>query len=108
MSYISSSNPMQGIVLLREILEEDPENETALFNMGILAIQSGQYERGSERFKNLVSLYPQNLQGQFYLGLCYFEMGQKDKAKTQFELVKSMEDDPAVLATIEGYLQELN
>ena len=108
MTYISSSNPMQGIAILREILEKDPENETAIFNMGILAIQSGQYERGSERFKNLVSLYPQNLQGQFYLGLCYYELGQKDNARKQFELVKSMEDDPAVLATIDGYLKELN
>jgi len=108
MTYISSSNPMQGIAMLREILEEDPENEMAIFNMGILAIQSEQYEKGSERFKNLVSLYPQNLQGQFYLGLCYYELGQKDRARKQFELIKSMEDDPAVLATIEGYLKELN
>lgn len=108
MTYISSANPMQGITLLREILESDPENENGLFNMGILAIQSGQYERASERFKNLVSLYPQNLQGQFYLGLCYFELGEQDNARRQFELVKSMEDDPAVLATIDGYLKELN
>jgi len=108
MTYISSSNPMQGITILREILEDDPQNEKALLNLGILAIQSGQYERGSERLKNLVSLYPQNLQGQFYLGLCYYELGEKDKARKQFELVKSMEDDPAVLATIEGYLKELN
>lgn len=108
MTYISSSNPMQGITMLREILEDDPQNEKALLNLGILAIQSGQYERSSERLKNLVSLYPQNLQGQFYLGLCYYELGEKDKARKQFELVKSMEDDPAVLATIEGYLKELN
>jgi tetratricopeptide (TPR) repeat protein len=107
MTYISSSNPMQGIIMLREILEEDPENEKALLNLGILAVQSGQYERGRERFKNLVSLYPRNLQGQFYLGLCHYELGQKDMAKKQFELVKSMEDDPAVLATVEGYLNEL-
>jgi tetratricopeptide (TPR) repeat protein len=108
MTYISSSNPMQGIAMLREILEDDPQNEKALFNLGILAVQSGQYERGSERLKKLVSLYPQNVQGQFYLGLCYYELGQKDKARRQFELVKSMEDDPAVLATVEGYLKELN
>ena len=108
MTYIAGANPMQGITLLREILEADPENESGLFNMGILAIQSGQYERASERFKNLVSLYPQNLQAQFYLGLCYFELGEKDNARRQFELVKSMESDPAVLATIDGYLKELN
>ena len=108
MAYISSPNPMQGITMLREIILEDPENEEALFNLGILAVQSGQYERGRERFKNLVSLYPQNLQAQFYLALCYYELGEKEDAIRQFELVRSMEDDPAVLATIEGYLKELN
>jgi hypothetical protein len=40
--------------------------------------------------------------------LCYFELGEKDNARRQFELVKSMESDPAVLATIDGYLKELN
>ncbi|EIM77671.1 hypothetical protein A3SI_05759 [Nitritalea halalkaliphila LW7] len=29
MTYVSSSNPMQGITMLREILEEDPMNEDA-------------------------------------------------------------------------------
>lgn len=108
MTYMSSENPMQGIAMLREILESDPENEMALFNMGILAIQSGQYERAEERFKKLVEVNAQNLQGQFYLGLCYFEQGKSSEARKQFELVKSMESDPAVVATAESYLKELN
>jgi transposase len=53
-------------------------------------------------------LNPKNLQAQFYLGLSYFQLSEKDKARKQFELVKSMEDDPAVISTVEGYLQELN
>lgn len=107
MTYITSSNPMQGITLLREVLSADPENESALFNLGILAVQSGQFERAGERFKKLVSLYPQNLQAQFYLGLCYYEIGRKEEARTQFELVQEMGNDPEVLATVEGYLKEL-
>lgn len=108
MTYVSSANPMQGIMMLRNILDEDPENEMALFNLGTLSIQSGQYDRAKEYFEKLIKLNPQNLQGQFYLGLSYFELGDKDKARKQFELVKSMEDDPAVIATAEGYLKELN
>src|SRR5690606_17086210 len=67
MTHVSSSNPMQGITLLREILEEDPTNESALFNMGVLSMQSGQYKMAAERFEALVANHPGNIEGQFYL-----------------------------------------
>jgi tetratricopeptide (TPR) repeat protein len=108
MTYISSANPMQGIMMLRQIIAEDPENEMALYNLGNLSIQSGQYEKAMEYFEQVVNLNPKNLQARFYLGLSYFELKETDKARKQFELVKSMEEDPAVIATVEGYLQELN
>ena len=98
---------MQGITLLREILEEDPKNEEGLFNMGILSMQSGQYERAILRFEELVQFHPQNIQGQFYLGVSYFESKEKNKAKAQFELVKNMTEDPMILGSIQGYLDQL-
>lgn len=107
MTYVSSSNPMQGITMLREILEEDPTNEDGLFNMGILSMQSGQYKRASERFEELVRYHPENLQGQFYLGVSYFESKQNNKAKKQFQLVQGMTSDPMVLASVESYLERL-
>lgn len=107
MTHVSSSNPMQGIMMLREILEEDPQNEQALFNMGVLSMQSGQYKRAVERFESLVGYYPENIQGQFYLGVSYFEAKQKNKAKKQFQLVKDMTDDPMILSSVENYLGQL-
>ncbi|ERM84120.1 hypothetical protein P872_01010 [Rhodonellum psychrophilum GCM71 = DSM 17998] len=107
MTYVSSSNPMQGITMLREILEEDPQNEQAIFNMGLLSMQSGQYKRAAERFEELVKLYPENIQGQFYLGVSYFESKQNNKAKKQFQIVKSTSTDPMVLSSVESYLERL-
>ncbi len=107
MTYVSSSNPMQGITMLREILEEDPKNEAAIFNMGILSMQSGQYKRAAERFEELVNYAPDNVQGQFYLGVSYFESNQKNKAKKQFQQVQSMTTDPMVLSSVESYLERL-
>ncbi len=107
MTYLSTDNPMQGIALLREVLVTDPNNEQALFNLGILSIQSGQYDLAIERFEKLVELYPNNLQAQFYLGVGYFEGGKKAKARKQFEKVKLTDADPAVQAAIEGYMEEL-
>ena len=107
MTYLSSEAPMQGILMLREVLEQDPKNELALFNMGMLSIQSGQYERAAGHLEKLVSLYPGHLQGQLLLGVAYMNAGQKDKARAQFELVKQMDADPAVQASAESYLRDL-
>jgi cytochrome c-type biogenesis protein CcmH/NrfG len=98
---------MQGISMLREILVEDPQNEQAIFNMGLLSMQSGQYKRAAERFEELVKLYPENIQGQFYLGVSYFESKQNNKAKKQFQIVRSTSTDPMVLTSVESYLERL-
>lgn len=107
MTYVSSSNPMQGITMMREILEQDPQNEDALFNMGVLSMQSGQYKRATERFEELLQYHPENLQGQFYLGVSYFEDNLKNKAKAQFEKVKGMTNDPMILGSVQSYLDRL-
>ena len=107
MTYISTDDPMRGINTLKEVIEKDPENELALFNLGVLSVQSGQYDKAIDWFKALTNVNPQNLQGQFYLGVSYFEKGDKENAIRQFELVKSMESDPSVRATVESYLEVL-
>ena len=107
MTYVSSANPMQGITMIREVLEKDPQNEDGLFNMGVLSMQSGQYKKAAERFEELIKFHPQNVQGQFYLAVSYFESNEKNKAKAQFELVKKMTDDPMILESIQGYLDQL-
>ncbi len=107
MTYVSSSNPMQGITMLRDILEQDPDNEEALFNMGILSMQSGQYKRAVERFERLVANHPENIQGQFYLGVSLFESNQKNQARKQLEALQQKTDDPQILSGIANYLDRL-
>lgn len=107
MTHVSSTNPMQGITMLREILEEDPTNEMALFNMGVLSMQSGQYKMAAQRFEDLVANHPGNVEGQFYLGVSYYESKQLNKAKTQLQLVKTLTDDPQILAGVDNYLDKL-
>ncbi|MEX2234493.1 MAG: tetratricopeptide repeat protein [Cyclobacteriaceae bacterium] len=107
MTYLTSSNPMQGITMLREVLLKDPKNELALFNMGMLSIQSGQYDRAIERLEELVEINPSHIQGQLLLGLAFMNSGDKERARTQFEKVKTMDKDPAVQATVNSYLKDL-
>lgn len=107
MTHISSSNPMTGILMLREVLAADPKNELALYNLGILSIQSGQYDKAIERFKELIGVNPNHTQGQLFLGVAYMQTGDRDHAREQFEKVKKMDLDPAVQAAADSYLTDL-
>jgi tetratricopeptide (TPR) repeat protein len=107
MTYLSDANPMKAIGMLREVLAQDPENELALFNMGMLSIQSGQYDRAVERLEKLVALYPKHTQGHLLLGMAYKESGERKKARDQFEKVKLLDTDPSVQATADSYLKDL-
>jgi tetratricopeptide (TPR) repeat protein len=107
MTYLTSPSPMQGIMMLREVLIQDPKNELALFNMGMLSIQSGQYDRAVERLEELVKINPGHTQAQLLLGVALMNTGEKEKAKRQFEKVKQTEKDPAVQATVDSYLKDL-
>ncbi len=106
MTYVSS-NPMQGVTMLREVLAEDPRNEAALLNMGMLSIQSGQHERAIERLEELIKINPDHAQAQLLLGIALMNTGEKARAKQQFEKVKQMDNDPAVQATVDSYLKDL-
>ena len=106
MTYLSSS-PMQGVMMLREVLAADPKNELALLNMGMLSIQSGQHARAVERLEELIKINPNHGQGNLLLGIALMNTGERQRAKQQFEKVKQIDSDPAVQATADSYLEDL-
>ncbi len=46
MTYVGGAATMQAVGLLREVLAEDPKNEQALFNLGMLSFQSDAIREG--------------------------------------------------------------
>jgi tetratricopeptide (TPR) repeat protein len=107
MTHLTEANPMKAIGMLREVLAQDPANELALYNMGMLSIQSGQYERAVERLIQLLKVNPNHVQGNLLLGIAYTESGNKRKAREQFEKVKLLDTDPSVQAAADSYLKDL-
>ena len=84
MTLVASENPMAGIGMLREILAEDETNRQAILNLGLLAIQSGQFERAKERFENLVSLDAEDYEAKLYLAVSMIEINQQLQARLLF------------------------
>lgn len=107
MTWVETETPMQAIALLREVVAAEPENETALYNLGVLSIQSKQFERAVGRFEKVVTVNPKNLKAWFYLALSYKETGKKEEAIKAFQHLKKMDSDPVVQSTVSDYLKEL-
>ncbi len=108
LTHISSDNPMQGIAMLRQVLEENPNNEYALLNMGLLSIQSGQYDRAIERFEELISINPDNIEGRFYLGVSFFEKRDMISALKHFNYIKENPAPEELKTAAAEYLKEIN
>ena len=47
---------MQGIMGLREVLAKDRTNKPAILALGLFSIQSGQYDKATERFSSLLKM----------------------------------------------------
>ncbi|WP_234736585.1 tetratricopeptide repeat protein [Tellurirhabdus bombi] len=107
MTYVTTETPMQGIMLLREVLEQDPTNELALFNMGLLSMRSSQWSKAAERFRAILTTHPDNSKAQFYLAISLSELGKKDEARQLLAQVKQTEKDPAIQQAIRELEKEL-
>jgi Flp pilus assembly protein TadD len=108
MTLVSTENPMVGIALLREVLASDSEFREAILDLGILSVQSGQFDRGIERFERLLVLNDNDQEARVYLGVCYMESGQSDLAEKMFAIVvENQSADPALVVAAQEYLNEL-
>ena len=105
MTLVITENPMSGIMLLREVLEKDPENREALLSLGLLSIQSGQYERGVERFEKLIALKEDDYEAMLYMGVCLLEINKSEESSELFTRIVAAEDaDPALKSAAAEYL----
>jgi tetratricopeptide (TPR) repeat protein len=108
MTYIALGEaPMQGVTLLREVIATDPNNEKALFNLGILSIQSGQHDKAVERFRHLTQVNPKHVQGNFYLAVSLAATGKKEEARQVFQKARQLDVDPGFQASVDNELAKL-
>jgi tetratricopeptide (TPR) repeat protein len=73
-------DPMRGILMLRELNQNYPENVPVLNNLGRLGIQTGQIERALERLERSYELDPENPVTVCLLAQAYQAGGSEDKA----------------------------
>ena len=92
LALIQGSNPMEGIFMFREILQEDPKNTDALYYLGLLSNQTGQYENAVERFNQLISIDSSDKRAYLQLGISNYQLGNIEIADSLFNIIRESND----------------
>jgi len=105
---VNGQDPMRGILLLREILKEDPDNVEAHWQLGLFSVQSGQYDKALGRFQKVLELDSVNYPDVwFYLGRTYATLDSNALAIASLKKYKTLTQDTAMLNGVDRFLLEL-
>ena len=99
-------SPMQGIMLLLDVVKQDPKNISANLNLGKFAVNSHQYEKAVQRFKTVIEQKP-DADAYFYIAESYKQLGMKKEAIDAYQKCRAMVPDAAFDKQIDGYINEL-
>jgi tetratricopeptide (TPR) repeat protein len=88
-----TGEPMKGIMLLREVVKENPDHEMAQLNLGFLSVKSGQYAKAIERFNTVMKINPKRTDVYYFLGRTYYEAGKQDSALLWLNKLKEKSED---------------
>ncbi|MCU0423688.1 MAG: tetratricopeptide repeat protein [Bacteroidia bacterium] len=98
---------MKGVAMLKEIVAADSSNTQAIFTLGMLSIQSNQFDKAQERFEKLIKLEPFNPEYYFYLGEVYAKSGDTKKAIKTYETCKTLVSDKKAKEEIDIIIEKL-
>ncbi|MDY0189294.1 MAG: tetratricopeptide repeat protein [Desulfuromonas sp.] len=96
---------MQAVLAYNEVLQDFPDNITALFLLGQTYYDMGKYALAQQRLSNIIKLRPEHSNARLLLGQCYMQLGQLDAAAGAFREVANREDGSELAAQAREYLQ---
>lgn len=102
----STSDPMRGIMLLREVVTANPEHENAQFNLGLLSMQSGQYQKAIDRFEKVKSINSENYLVLLRLAEAYIASGNSGRALETLQELKKKNPESHFLAEAEKLMEK--
>jgi len=93
LAIINGEAPMQGILKLRSIAEEYPQNFRAQYHLGRFSAQTGQWEKVIERFEIVNRIEPGFPESDYWIGKAKFSLGDIEEAIVYLERFNAQEEN---------------
>ena len=102
-----SSNPMEGILPVREIVQRNPGNVYGQMVLGLGGKKSGQFDKAIERFQAILKVDPLNVEAIFNIAESYDQKGDKANAIVYYEKAKQLVNIPEAKEELNKRIIEL-
>ncbi|HWB64701.1 MAG TPA: tetratricopeptide repeat protein [Chitinophagales bacterium] len=99
--------PMQGVMMLLDIVKKDSNNVDAQLMLGRFGLISGQFDKAIARFEKILYLQPQNSEAMFLLAQAYVSKGEKQKAIELLEKCSKLVKEADAKKEIEKEIESL-
>ena len=76
---------MQGILTIREVVNQHPTHYQANLELGKFSLQTGQFEKALQRLEQASQSRTNEWEPWFYLGMTYEQLGQLPQAHTAYD-----------------------
>lgn len=100
-------SPMEGIGLLRDVVDKDPTNTRAILQLGHFSVFSGQFQKALDRYRQALAVDPKLDEAYFFIGDTYAKMGETDSAFIFLNKYKELQQEQVVKDQIDLYMQEI-
>lgn len=79
----------EAIIACKKILELNPNNFDARFNMANCYFMTEQFDQAISMYKDMIHIYPQDMRMRYNLAEAYFSSGKTELALNEFNKLKS-------------------
>ena len=104
---LNSEAPMQGIMMLRDVLDKDPDNVKAHYALGVLSVISMQYDKANERFRKVSDIIDLDQDAARFLAEVYVKEGKKPMVIESLNKFIALADDEVVIKQAKELINEL-
>ena len=102
-----STNPMEGITLIKKVVDRNPDNTYGQMMLALGGKKSGQYDKAIERFLLIVKKEPENIEAIFHIAECYDLKGDKSNAIVYYEKARELVKIPQAKEELSNRIMEL-
>ncbi|MBL4753262.1 MAG: hypothetical protein JKY52_06665 [Flavobacteriales bacterium] len=107
-SVLRSGAPMQGIMMLRQVLEKEPGNVKANLALAVFSVVSGQYEKAFDRFQLVIGAEQKDESAARFLAETYAREGKIEMIIGPMMEYRATVEDQAIQKQVDELINELN
>lgn len=99
--------PMQGIQILRELLDENPEDIETVLELAHFSVISSQFSKAQERYHQVLMLDSTRTEAYFHLGETWIKLGKRDSAQIYYQRYRETLPEGEARARFDVYLADV-